>query len=159
MSTLIPTRTTRMILGMTILLSHFGGMAYFVVFASSFLDWTQVLQGVLSLAPITSVYSVLFVRYCGHASTRLVSELPSNDPGFDLFAFLGVGLPIVLFPIALFGGLFVVLEFDSSLMPAFSAGLDTVFGAFLATVFAALFPDELFHERTGMGTYEARAEE
>lgn len=146
---MIRTRTVRMLLGIIILLSHFGGMAFYVAFGINFLEWSEVLQGVLSLAPITSVYAVLFVKYCGHATTKLASEEKSVDPGFDIFAFLGLGFPIFLFPVALFGGLIVVFQYDSGMTPAFTAGLDTIFGAFLATVFSALFPDELFHERRG----------
>ncbi|MCA9458236.1 MAG: hypothetical protein KC587_16340 [Nitrospira sp.] len=155
---MIRTRTVRMILGTTILISHFGGMAFYIIFATSFLDWNGVLQGVLSLAPITSVYAVLFVKYCGHASTSLESEKPENDPGYDISAFFGLSLPVVLFLLALFGGLFIIFNFDTSMMPAFTGGLDTIFGAFLATVFSSLFPDELFQEKRSRGVPSRRSE-
>lgn len=138
-------RTARYVLGSTLLAAHFAMIAIFVTVAPVLAgyDFTEALAGVVTVAPVTAIYTTLFIRYVARFPTAAPSEVGAR---MDAAPF-AVQLAVILFISALLigGTLFLLLSgaFAPETAKAFSGTMDTLFGAYLAAIFGRLFPPEL----------------
>ena len=137
-------RNVRFIFGSTVLIAHFGTAAVFFVLGQKYLDRPQdVIQGVLTVAPVAAVYSVMFVKYVAANAQVRQSEISESMSGG---AFSIQLLILMAFGLALLGGtifLFERAEFAADDVKLFTGMIDTLFGAYMASIFGKLFPNEI----------------
>lgn len=105
---------------------------------------SETMQGVITIAPITAVYVVAFIRYASLKPSEIDDEDGHSVPygSFSVQYFV-----LILFVVSLVGG--IVWLFESGMLrfediPLFTGGLETVFGAYLAIIFHKLFPASVF---------------
>ena len=144
---MISIRKTRLLLGWIVLISHF--LAIFLLFYYGMKHHrpnpiSETLQGVLSVAPITAIYVVAFVRY----STLRGGDIEDEKDGKVQKSSFYIQLFIIsIFSIFLVGGIIYFFETGSIMfkdISLFTGGLDTIFGAYLAIIFNRLFPTAAF---------------
>lgn len=105
---------------------------------------SDTMQGVISIAPITVIYVVAFLRYASLNTNEINDEEGrSISPGSFTVQYFVLGL----FVFCLVGGIIWLFEtgalkFED--IPLFTSGLETVFGAYLAIIFHKLFPASVF---------------
>lgn len=144
---MISVRSSRLVIGWTVLLSHFIAIGLIFYYGSNrFGENTisEVMQGVLSVAPVTAIYVVAFVRYSTIRREELTDEYEQE---FYISSFAVQYFVIALFSGSLVAG--IIILFETGILrfqdiPIFTGGLDTIFGAYLAVIFHRLFPAKVF---------------
>jgi hypothetical protein len=137
-------RSVRYIFGCVVLVAHFGTAAMYFFVGQRYLDsLEEVIQGMLTVAPVAAVYSVMFVKYVTSNPEVRASEQGSL---MALDAFM-VQLGILLaFGLTLIGGTLVLFEqgqVAAENVKLFTGIVDTLFGGYMAAIFGKLFPSEI----------------
>src|SRR4051794_19289968 len=127
---MIPLRISRYTLGWIILLSHFGAIILYARYGIYYYrpnPLPDTLQGILTIAPLTAIYAVVFIRYASMRDEEINDEKSTK---VRISAFLVQAFVVVLFATCLIGGMIFLFETGSlprEQIPLFTGALDTVF--------------------------------
>ncbi len=141
----VPVRATRYIFGTTVLFSHFGVIFIFLFYGliKSYLDHAEIIQGILSVSPLSAIYVSLFIKYVANNP-----QIRSEEEGVSLsklpfliqfvvvlsFCALLIFIPVYVFSTA-------AIEIENIKM--YTGLVDTVFSAYLGVIFGSLFPKSI----------------
>lgn len=133
-------RTTRYVIGVTIMAAHFATIAVFLMMGAARMEMSEVLQGVATVTGVAAIYVTAFVTYVANTPNKAADEV---DATVSTEAFLVQFVIVLVFCVALIGlpiWIFITGQLKYEDASLYTGAIDTVFAAYLGIIFKKLFP-------------------